>query len=238
MTYEKFEGINNHLEYYSADVPVLIQSPSIQRVTEGHMAWLWCTMSKARLEGTDVHWYRKLPGQDMEWVLTHRAGGSPEWGRGFTGRFLPYRDTSNSSFTLTVTDVVHSDSAVYYCRVWGDIDGNGTQLIVTKMSRAPSYLAWLIVAVVLGVLAVTGGIFLIGCRAFRNHPSHPPTATDHRSPEAVYENVSMASGVPVSSDAFLREVGLCGDRSGFRRSAGQIKQHLHGCATSHSAHLW
>ncbi|XP_072120840.1 uncharacterized protein [Mobula birostris] len=124
-------GKGTQLNVTSADVPVLIQSPSIQRVTKGHTAWLWCTMSKARLEDTDVHWYRKLPGQNMEWVLTHRAGGSPEWGQGFTGRFQSYRDTSNSSFTLTVTDVVHSDSAVYYCRVWGDINGNGTQLIVT-----------------------------------------------------------------------------------------------------------
>ncbi|XP_059842744.1 uncharacterized protein LOC132403309 [Hypanus sabinus] len=271
-------------------------------------------MSKARLEDTDVHWYRKLPGQDMEWVLTHRAGGRSELGWGFTGKFQSYRDTSNSSFILTVTDVVHSDSAVYYCRVWGNIDGNSTQLIVTnpaddpvlvqyppvskvpegvtvqlhcalynasvnvtdvhwyhqqpgnksqwvlshfvndsvsrsggisdrfqshrngvsnsyiltisntsisdtavyncsvwnyiygggtqlnvtEMSRAPSYLAWIIVAVVLGVLAVTGGIFLIRRRAFRNHPSHPPTATDHRSPGADYENVSMTRGVPVS----------------------------------------
>ncbi|XP_072906469.1 uncharacterized protein [Hemitrygon akajei] len=130
-------GKGTQLNVTSADVPVLIQSPSIQRVTEGHTAWLWCTMSKASLNDTDVHWYRKLPGQDMEWVLTHRARGSPEWGRGFTERFQPYRDTSNSSFTLTVTDVVHSDSAVYYCRVWGDIDGNGTQLIVTNPADDP-----------------------------------------------------------------------------------------------------
>ncbi|XP_072123076.1 uncharacterized protein [Mobula birostris] len=191
-------GKGTQLNVTSAVVPVLIQSPSIQRVTEGHTAWLWCTMRNARLEDTDVHWYQKLPGQDMEWVLTHRAGGSPEWGQGFTGRFLPYRDTSNSSFTLIVTDVVHNDSAVYYCRVRGGINGNGTQLIVTKMSRAPSYLAWLILAVVLGVLAVTGGIFLIRRRAFRNHPSHPPTETDHRSPGVDYENVSMARDVPGS----------------------------------------
>ncbi|XP_072122946.1 uncharacterized protein [Mobula birostris] len=130
-------GKGTQLNVTSADVPVLVQSPSIQRVTEGHMVWLCCTMRNARLEDTDVHWYRKLPGQDMEWVLTHSAGGRSEWGRGFTWRFLPYRDTSNSSFTLTVTDVVHSDSAVYYCRVWGDIHGNGTQLIVTNPADDP-----------------------------------------------------------------------------------------------------
>ncbi|XP_072120825.1 uncharacterized protein [Mobula birostris] len=130
-------GKGTQLNVTSADVPVLIQSPSIQRVTEGHTAWLCCTMSKARLEDTDVHWYQKLPGQDMEWVLTHRAGGRAKWGRGFSERFQSYRDTSNSSFILTVTDVVHSDSAVYYCRVWGDIDGNGTQLIVTNPADDP-----------------------------------------------------------------------------------------------------
>ncbi|XP_072906484.1 uncharacterized protein [Hemitrygon akajei] len=297
-----------------ADVPVLIQSPSIQRVTEGHTAWLWCTMSKARLEDTDLHWYQKLDKQQQDkLVFTHRKEGSSVRGWGFTERFQSYRDTSNSSYTLTVTDVVHSDSAVYYCRLWGSINGKGTQLIVTnrtddpvlvqyppvskvpegvtvqlhcalynasvnvtdvhwyhqrpgnkiewalshfvndsvsrsggisdrfqsyrnvvsnsyiltigntsisdtavyncsvwnyiygrgtqlnvtEMSRAPSYLAWLILAVVLGVLAVTGGIFLIRRRAFRN-PSDPPTATDHRSPGADYENASVARGVPGS----------------------------------------
>ncbi|XP_072123079.1 uncharacterized protein [Mobula birostris] len=67
-----------------------------------------------------------------------------------------------------------------------------------EMCRAPSYLAWLILAVVLGVLAVTGGIFLIRRRAFRNHPSHPATATDHQNPGADYENVSVARAVPGS----------------------------------------
>ncbi|XP_062911016.1 uncharacterized protein LOC134350037 [Mobula hypostoma] len=123
-----------------ADKPVLIQSPSIQRVTEGHTAWFCCTISNIRPEDTDLHWYRKLPGQDMttmELVSTHRAGGSTERVQGYSERFQSYRDTSNSSFTLTVTDVVHSDSAVYYCRVWGDIHGNGTQLIVTNPADDP-----------------------------------------------------------------------------------------------------
>ncbi|XP_062911019.1 uncharacterized protein LOC134350038 isoform X2 [Mobula hypostoma] len=300
-----------------ADKPVLIQSPSIQRVTEGHKAWFCCTISNIRPEDTDLHWYRKLPGQNMktmELVSMLRARSSTEKEYRLSERFQSYRDTSNSSFTLTVTDVVHNDSAVYYCRVWGDINGNGAQLIVTnpaddpvlvqdppiskvpegvtvqlhcalynasvtvtdvqwyhqrpgnksewalshfvndsvsrsgcisdrfqsyrnvvsnsyiltisntsisdtavyncsvwsyiygggtqlnvtEMSRAPSYLAWLILAVVLGVLAVTGGIFLIRRRAFRNHPSHPPTETDHRSSGADYENVSLARDVPGS----------------------------------------
>ncbi|XP_072120838.1 uncharacterized protein [Mobula birostris] len=123
-----------------ADKPVLIQSPSIQHVTEGHTAWFCCTISNIRLEDTDLHWYQKLPGQNMttmELVSTLRARGSLEKEYHLTERFRSYRDTSNSSFTLTVTDVVHSDSAVYYCRVWGAIHGNGTQLIVTNPADDP-----------------------------------------------------------------------------------------------------
>ncbi|XP_072120827.1 uncharacterized protein [Mobula birostris] len=189
-------GGGTQLNVTVANPPVLIQSPSQESITEGQSAWLWCTMKNARVGNTDVHWYRRLPRQDMEWVLTHEAGGSVRRRPGFTERFQSSRNSSSSSFILIVTKVEVNDSADYYCRVWGDINGNGTRLIVIKMSRAPSYLAWLILAVVLGVLAVTGGIFLIRRRAFRNHPSHPPTATDHQSPRADYENVSMARDVP------------------------------------------
>ncbi|XP_059841460.1 uncharacterized protein LOC132402582 [Hypanus sabinus] len=119
-----------------ADVPVLIQSPSIQRVTEGRTAWLWCTMINARPEKTDLHWYQKLSGQD-KLVLTHKADGSSSRVWGFNERFQSYRDTSNNSFTLSITDVVHNDSSVYFCRVWGSINGKGTQLIVTNPADDP-----------------------------------------------------------------------------------------------------
>ncbi|XP_059842743.1 uncharacterized protein LOC132403308 [Hypanus sabinus] len=191
-------GGGTQLNVTDANPPVLIQSPSQEHVTEGQSARLWCAMKNARVGNTDVHWCRRRPGQDMEWVLTHEAGESIRGRPGFTERFQPSRDSSNSSFILMVTKVEVNDSADYYCRVWGDISGSGTRLTVIKMSRAPSYLAWIIVAVVLGVLAVTGGIFLIRRRAFRNHPSHPPTATGHQSPGADYENASVARGVLVS----------------------------------------
>ncbi|XP_069786759.1 uncharacterized protein [Narcine bancroftii] len=113
------------------NVPVLIQSPSLERITEGHTARLCCAMQNAWLEKTDVHWYRELPGQGMEWVLTHEAGGATRRRANSPERFEPSRDVSNSSFILMVSDVEPGDSAVYYCVVWGDISGNGTRLIVT-----------------------------------------------------------------------------------------------------------
>uniref|UniRef100_UPI00398EB687 immunoglobulin alpha-2 heavy chain-like n=1 Tax=Pristiophorus japonicus TaxID=55135 RepID=UPI00398EB687 len=124
-------GKGTRLNVTSAVVPVLTQSPSLERVTEGHTARLQCTMRNARVSDTDVHWYRQLPGQDTEWVLTHEASGSTRGSPGSTDRLQPSRDTSNNSFILTVTDVQPSDTAAYYCKVWGNINGNGTQLNVT-----------------------------------------------------------------------------------------------------------
>ncbi|XP_062911472.1 uncharacterized protein LOC134350338 isoform X2 [Mobula hypostoma] len=188
-------GNGTQLNVTSADVPVLIQSPSVQRVTEGHTTWLWCTMSKARLEDTDVHWYRKLPGQDMEWVLTHRAGGSPEWGQGFTGRVQSYRDTSNSSFTLTVTNVVHNDSAVYYCRVWGDIDGNGTQLIVTKADEGVSWkvLASILASILVLVILVTAICYVKKWACFQQRLTPKGCSTEDQN--AVYATVTAETEV-------------------------------------------
>uniref|UniRef100_UPI00398F2417 uncharacterized protein isoform X2 n=1 Tax=Pristiophorus japonicus TaxID=55135 RepID=UPI00398F2417 len=130
-------GNGNRLNVTSAVVPVLTQSPSLERVTEGHTARLQCTMRNARVRDTDVHWYRQLPGQDTEWILTHEASGSTRGSPGSTDRLQPSRDTSNNSFILTVTDVQPSDTAAYYCKVWGDISGNGTQLNVTNPLADP-----------------------------------------------------------------------------------------------------
>ncbi|XP_055495054.1 uncharacterized protein LOC129699366 [Leucoraja erinacea] len=125
-------GDGTKLNVTIANPPILIQFPRLERVTEGHTAWLRCSMENAEVGNTDVHWYRELPGQDMEWVLTHEAGGSVRRRPGFTERFQPSKDASNSSFILNVTNVTLNDSAVYYCTVWGDVRGNGTQLNVTS----------------------------------------------------------------------------------------------------------
>ncbi|XP_072363959.1 uncharacterized protein [Scyliorhinus torazame] len=127
-------GNGSQLNVTSANTPVLIQSPSLERVTEGQTARLQCTMRNAAVTHTDVHWNRELPGKDMERVLTHDIKNNTQWSPGFTERFHPSRDTSNKTFILTISNVQPSDTAVYYCSVWGDISGNGSQLNVTKQS--------------------------------------------------------------------------------------------------------
>ncbi|XP_038652266.1 polymeric immunoglobulin receptor-like [Scyliorhinus canicula] len=125
-------GNGSQLNVTSANAPVLIQSPSVERVTEGQTARLQCTMRNAAVTHTDVHWNRELPGKDMERVLTHDIKNNTQRSPGFTERFHPSRDTSNKTFILTISNVQPSDTAVYYCSVWGDISGNGSQLSVTS----------------------------------------------------------------------------------------------------------
>ncbi|XP_041063830.1 tyrosine-protein phosphatase non-receptor type substrate 1-like [Carcharodon carcharias] len=135
-------GAGTQLNVTDANAPVLIQSPSLERVTEGHTAQLQCTMRNAAVRDTDVHWYRKLPEKDMEWVLTHDIKNKTQRSPGFTERFQPFRDTSNNSFILTITNVQPSDTAVYYCKVWGDISGNGTRLNITSPLADPVLLQY------------------------------------------------------------------------------------------------
>uniref|UniRef100_UPI00398ECA4B uncharacterized protein isoform X2 n=1 Tax=Pristiophorus japonicus TaxID=55135 RepID=UPI00398ECA4B len=190
-------GNGNRLNVTSAVVPVLTQSPSLERVTEGHTARLQCTMWNARVSDTDVHWYRQLPGQDTEWVLTHEASGSTRGSPGSTDRLQPSRDTSNNSFILTVTDVQPSDTAAYYCKVWGDISGSGTQLNVTKLSEKRSLNIIISIAVCALVLAallciIIAAVFYVkkwACFQSRLKAEGPPAGELN----TVYATVSAAT---------------------------------------------
>ncbi|GCC39350.1 hypothetical protein chiPu_0023296, partial [Chiloscyllium punctatum] len=115
-----------------ANAPVIYQSPILERVTEGHTAQLQCTVRNTAVTLTDVHWYREQQENSTEWVLTDDVRNITQWSPGFTQRFQSSRDSSNDSFILTITNVQPNDTGVYYCKVWGDISGNGTQLIVTN----------------------------------------------------------------------------------------------------------
>ncbi|XP_041037489.1 uncharacterized protein LOC121274305 isoform X2 [Carcharodon carcharias] len=156
-------GNGTLLNVTSANAPVLIQSPSLERVTEGHTAQLQCTMRNAAVRDTDAHWYRELPEKDMEWVLTYDIKNITRWSPGFTERFQPFRDTSNNSFILTITNVQPSDTAVYYCKVWGDISGNGTRLNITISNARMAgelKIVWISVGAALGALLIVGAALL------------------------------------------------------------------------------
>ncbi|XP_043551185.1 immunoglobulin superfamily member 2-like [Chiloscyllium plagiosum] len=134
---ENIYGTGSQLNITDVNVPVLHQSPSLERVTEAHTARLQCTMRNASVTHTNVHWDREKPGNKMEWVLTHDMRNITQWSPGFTERFQSSREPSNNSFILTITNTQPNDTGVYYCKAWGDISGNGTQLNVTDPLADP-----------------------------------------------------------------------------------------------------
>ncbi|XP_020389521.2 tyrosine-protein phosphatase non-receptor type substrate 1-like [Rhincodon typus] len=142
----KVYGNGTRLNVTIANPPILLQSPILERVTEGHTARLQCTMRNAAVTHTDVHWYRERPGNNTEWVLTHDVRNITQWSPGFTERFQSSRDSSNNSFILTITNVQPSDTGVYYCKVWGDISGNGSQLTVTDPLADPVLIQYPVVS--------------------------------------------------------------------------------------------
>uniref|UniRef100_A0A4W3GDU2 Ig-like domain-containing protein n=1 Tax=Callorhinchus milii TaxID=7868 RepID=A0A4W3GDU2_CALMI len=82
--------------------------------------------------GSDVYWYRQLPGQQREWILTHDTNGRKTDHEDVNQRLQPSRVTSNNTYILILRRVTVSDAAVYQCCVWGDVCGNGTRLNVTS----------------------------------------------------------------------------------------------------------
>ncbi|XP_060686740.1 polymeric immunoglobulin receptor-like [Hemiscyllium ocellatum] len=147
-------GTGSQLNITNAGVPVLHQSSVLEHVTKGHTARLQCTMRNAIVTHTNVHWDRQQTGNKKEWILTYDMRNITQWSPGFTERFQSSRDPSNNSFILTITNVQPSDAGFYYCKLWEDISGNGTQLTVTEES-SPGF-PWtsdpiLIIGTILGI---------------------------------------------------------------------------------------
>ncbi|XP_072370930.1 immunoglobulin gamma-1 heavy chain-like [Scyliorhinus torazame] len=89
-------------------------------------------MQNAAVRYTNVSWHRELPGKERERILALDTKNYVDRDSGFSERFLPSRHIDSNSFILTINNVQPSDTAVYYCSVWGDISGNGIQLNVTS----------------------------------------------------------------------------------------------------------
>ncbi|XP_042202107.1 uncharacterized protein LOC103172541 [Callorhinchus milii] len=149
-------GNGTRLKVTSVAAPLLIQSPTLERVTEGHPARLQCSMKNADVSHSDVHWYRQLPGQQREWILTHDTNGRKTDHEVVNQRLQPSRVTSNNTYILILRRVTVSDAAVYQCCVEGDVCGNGTRLNITRSREQ----VWINMGTALGVLACVAAAFL------------------------------------------------------------------------------
>ncbi|XP_043551190.1 immunoglobulin kappa light chain-like isoform X2 [Chiloscyllium plagiosum] len=162
-------GNGTQLTVTDSNPPVLLQSQSLESVTEGHTARLQCTMRNAAVTHTEVYWVREQAGNSMDWVLTHDVMNIAHRTSGFPERFLFSRDSSSNSFILTITNVQPNDTGVYHCEVCGNISGTGIQLCVTEITHLwKTKLVWFILGALFGI---SGLILFIGYTCLRKKQS-------------------------------------------------------------------
>uniref|UniRef100_A0A4W3GEJ3 Ig-like domain-containing protein n=1 Tax=Callorhinchus milii TaxID=7868 RepID=A0A4W3GEJ3_CALMI len=74
-----------------------------------------CTYSTT-LSDYDLSWYRHYPDKQPEYIVRRYSGNENQYrGTGFGNRFSAQLHKSISSTSLSISELVVSDSAVYYC---------------------------------------------------------------------------------------------------------------------------
>uniref|UniRef100_A0A8C8VFV7 Ig-like domain-containing protein n=1 Tax=Pelusios castaneus TaxID=367368 RepID=A0A8C8VFV7_9SAUR len=91
------------------------QSSSEVSVSPGQTVVLTCDVANVGADKANMNWIRQSPGKKPEGVVYfntdlsfHRAPGIPD-------RYVPSRDSSNTKFLLTISNVQEADDSVYFC---------------------------------------------------------------------------------------------------------------------------
>ncbi|XP_037400898.1 immunoglobulin lambda-1 light chain-like isoform X5 [Pygocentrus nattereri] len=116
-------------------VTVMTEKPPVLTATKGETTTMHCNLGSV----TDpiVCWYKQVPGGTTQYVLENYHGwNSPSYGSGFSSPKFTSTHSSQSGYTLIISNVEVGDSAVYYCSTWDssareEVFGQGTKLIVT-----------------------------------------------------------------------------------------------------------
>ncbi|XP_073801299.1 immunoglobulin lambda-1 light chain-like [Danio rerio] len=124
-------------------VTVVTQSPVIT-ASKGQTAQLNCNVGTV----TDYPavWYKQTPAGVPQYVLRFRHDWRlTYYGSGFSAPKFTSTHSSKSDYSLIISNVDVSDSAVYYCKTWDGsasewVFGQGTKLIVTDAAAAPPVL--------------------------------------------------------------------------------------------------
>lgn len=96
----------------------MTQSPVIT-VSKGQTAQLDCNLGTVTDSG--ARWYKQTPAGVPQYVLyNYHDWRSPYYGSGFSAPKFTSTHSSKSDYSLIISNVVVSDSAVYYCATWDD----------------------------------------------------------------------------------------------------------------------
>uniref|UniRef100_A0AAR2LZ59 Ig-like domain-containing protein n=1 Tax=Pygocentrus nattereri TaxID=42514 RepID=A0AAR2LZ59_PYGNA len=97
-------------------VTVVTQKPPVLTPTKGETTTMHCNLGTVT---NAARWYKQVPGEAPQYVLSNRhSWSSPEYGSGFSSPKFTSTHSSQSDYTLIISNVDVGDSAVYYCSTW------------------------------------------------------------------------------------------------------------------------
>ncbi|XP_073801403.1 immunoglobulin lambda-1 light chain [Danio rerio] len=97
-------------------VTVVTQSPVIT-VSKGQTAQLDCNLGT--VTSSEARWYKQTPAGVPQYVLRfYHTMRSPDYGSGFSAPKFTSTHSSKSDYSLIISNVAVSDSAVYCCKTW------------------------------------------------------------------------------------------------------------------------
>ncbi|KAL7850536.1 hypothetical protein SRHO_G00198850 [Serrasalmus rhombeus] len=106
-------------------VTVVTQKPPVLTPTKGETTTMHCNLGT--VTGSAARWYKQVPGEAPQYVLrNHHSYSSPRYGSGFSSPKFTSTHSSQSDYTLIISNVEVGDSAVYYCKTW---DGSASEYV-------------------------------------------------------------------------------------------------------------
>uniref|UniRef100_A0A4W3IEJ6 Ig-like domain-containing protein n=1 Tax=Callorhinchus milii TaxID=7868 RepID=A0A4W3IEJ6_CALMI len=118
------------------EIQLLIQEATTMVKNEGETVLLQCTYSTTA-SYYYLQWYRHYPGKQPEYAIGRYSADQNQYrGTGFGNRFFAQLQESNSFTSLSISELVVSDSAVYYCAfsltTVIDCTGNSAETTITS----------------------------------------------------------------------------------------------------------
>ncbi|XP_062844551.1 immunoglobulin lambda-1 light chain-like [Trichomycterus rosablanca] len=127
-------------------VIVVTQKPPVLTVKGGEKITMHCNLGT--VTGSAARWYKQVPGEAPQFVLrNYHEWSSPRYGSGFSAPKFTSTHSSQSDYTLIISNVEVGDSAVYYCHTYDSsaneevshtvVFGQGSKLIVEDAAQPP-----------------------------------------------------------------------------------------------------